>query len=289
MKQKIFKLLIQYKIIRNGYLNPLILWGFLALTPPLMYFTYHREVAAQDYMNDDELIAMIIKNYEEDNEDVFTPEENVKTEVKTSKISYAPEKKDIAQNLQKLLQKINTNKNDLSKWDHFRLKVYQCAIAVKQKYPSINGTPEQIYDWSMKTFWQESKYIANISNPHSSANGLFQAMATTRKELNMPLGLSLINQVPYYQKYVFNQIDNQRLDVSKIGSALDWYLIVFFPHLSDKTDATVFARCGGYEKKYCVKPKGWKHCNYHANCGYDLNKDGIIYKSEIGNHLLSHY
>lgn len=296
MKKRILKFLVRTRIIKNGYLNPLIMWGFLLLCPIVMYVAKHNEEEQKYYVGDQELISLILKEYENNMEnDLILNDEPVSNDARIGEIKLIKKESKIEKtdqntdNLFVLMTKAKRNKSLLSEWDHFRLKVYQTALNLKKRYPNIGGTPEQIYDWSMKTFYQESKYNKDAQNPHSSAYGLFQAMANTRKSLNMPKGLRLIEQVPYYEKYVCGQIDNQRLDVSKIGSPLDWYLIVFYPNLSDKNDSTVFAKCGGYEKKRCVKRGGWKRCNYHANVLYDLNKDGVIYKSEIGQHLLQKY
>lgn len=297
MKRKILKFLVNAKIIKGGYLNPLILWGFLIFCPIVMYVVYHKQEEEKIYIADQELISMILNEYENNIESdlVVIDEDNEKFSKKSSaslgvaKTQVVKSNFTSADNLFALMNKAKQNKKKLSEWDHFRLKVYETAINLKKRYPKMGGTPEQIYDWSMKTFYQESKYQKDAQNPHSSAYGLFQAMANTRKSLNMPKGLSLLQQVPYFEKYVIGQIDSQRLNVENINTALDWYLIVFYPNLSDKNDGVVFAKCGGYNKKYCTKKRGWKHCNYHANVLYDLNKDAIIYKSEIGQHLLGKY
>jgi hypothetical protein len=296
MKRKIFKLLITAKIIKNGYLNPLVLWGFLLLTPLAMYVVYHEKEEQKIYIADQELISMILNEYENNIEtDLVVSDDESGTSTKTvvalevGKPKVVKTKNSALDNLFLLMNKAKENRKSLTEWDHFRLKVYETSINLKKRYPEMGGSPEQIYDWSMKTFYQESKYKKDAQNPHSSAYGLFQAMANTRKNLNMPKGLSLLQQVPYYEKYIINQIDSQRLNVAQINTPLDWYLIVFYPNLSDKGDGVHFAKCGGYSKKYCTKKRGWKHCNYHANSGYDLNKDGIIYKTEIGQHLLQKY
>ncbi len=264
-----------------------------------MYILHRDKVAKESgYMTDDEILNLILKEY--DNSDLLVDNSTpIKQEELNKKINQSTKTAIIninatnisseKNNLSTLLIKARTKKNQLTNWDYFRLKVYQCANNIKKKYPDINATPEQIYDWSMKTFRQESSFKFDAQNPHSSANGLFQAMANTRKELNMPKNLPLIKQVPYYEQYVCRKIDGQRLNVTKIKSALDWYLIVFYPNLSDESDNTTFAKCGGYAKKFCTHRKGWKSCNYHANILYDLNKDGRIFKHEIGKHLFSKY
>ena len=256
MTNTIFKFLIKYKIVQNGYLNPLFLWGFLLLTPPTMYFVNKDDVAQKSgYMTDSEIIDLILTEYDGtdvliDNEPTAQRELN-KSVIKSVGYNIAP--KHNSNNLFDLLIRARTKKT-LTNWDHFRLKVYQSATNIKKRYPEINATPEQIYDWSMKTFRQESSFKHNAQNPHSSANGLFQAMASTRQQLKMPKNLPLIKQVTYYEQYVYKKIDGQKLDVRKIGSALDWYLIVFYPNLSDESDNTVFAKCGGYAKKHPTPP-----------------------------------
>lgn len=291
MKTRLFKFLIKYKIVQRGYLNPLFLWGFLLLTPSTMYLFNKDYVAEKSgYMSDTEIINLILKEYGEDNllmAETATVESKLNESQKLN-VSLKTKEKE-KNNLLQLLVRARTNKTSLTNWDYFRLKVYQCATNIKKKYPNINATPEQIYDWSMKTFRQESSFKFNAQNPHSSANGLFQAMADTRRDLNMPKNLPLIKQVDYYEQYIYRKINGQKLDVSKISTALDWYLIVFYPNLSDDSDNAVFAKCGGYARKYCIHRKGWKSCNYHANVLYDLNKDGKIFKHEIGKHLFSKY
>lgn len=313
MKTIILKFLIKKRIIKNGYINPIIIWLFLLLIPALMFSLNYNEEKQKKYSSDEELLGIVLKQYDEKN---FIDLENEKMKkekklLREKQIQIKKEKKLLKEkqsqikkendseiknkkekekdNLYLLIQKAKKNKKDLTEWDYFRLKVYQTSLNIKKKYPTIGGTPEQIYDWSMKTFYQESKYQENAKNPHSSAYGLFQAMAATRKNLNMPTGLSLIQQVPYYEKYIFWQIDSQKLNVSKINTSLDWYLIVFYPNLSDKNDKSIFAKCNHYNKKFCRKRGGWKKCNYHANIGYDLDKNAIIYKWEIGDHLMKKF
>lgn len=294
MKARLLNFLIQYKIVQNGYLNPLFLWGFLLLTPPTMYFFNKDYVAEKSgYMSDTEIISLILKEYSEDNlllAETVPVEKELNAGGQKLKVSVPLKTKEKEKNnLLQLLIRARTNKTSLTNWDYFRLKVYKTAVNIKNKYPDINATPEQIYDWSMKTFRQESSFKFNAQNPHSSANGLFQAMADTRRDLNMPKNLPLIKQVDYYEQYIYRKINGQKLNVSKISTALDWYLIVFYPNLADDSDNTIFAKCGGYAKKYCTHRKGWKSCNYHANVLYDLNKDGKIFKHEIGKHLFSKY
>lgn len=302
MKNLIRKHLIRWRIITEiGYINPLILIGFLICTPT--YFVIMGQVEKNEYYLTDEEIAALIMNEsgkEEIVSDTIYIEEAIKkiakedNEIKSKSITtssfisksdfFVEEKKS---NLILLLQKAKHSSQTLSKWDYFRLKVYQSARNLKHRYPNIDGTDEDIYNWSMKTFHQESRYKENAKNPHSSAKYIFQAMYSTRESLNMPhKNVPLLKQVEYYEKYICMMIDGQKLKTENLNTDLDWYLITFYPALSDDSDNVTFASCYGYKKNACRHKRGWKSCNYHANIGYDLNKDAKITKKEIGEHLL---
>ena len=193
-------------------------------------------------------------------------------------------------NLTELLLKFKQHKQKLTEWDLFRLKTYQIAKELKNEHPSIGGTSEQIYDWSMKTFRKESGFVCDVKCKVSSAKGLFQATNITRKELGMPdpKYLTAIEQLEWYKKYINMQIKNQHIKVEKITSVLDWYLIVFYPAISHADDDKVFAKCYKPLSK-CIDKNGNIHCNYHANRWYDIDGNKIIYKSEIGVSLLKKY
>lgn len=283
IKKALLVFLVKHKIIQGRFINPFLLWGFILLTP--IVGMIYGQVALYDeqvYGQDQEIIDNILKEYdsyaeiEEIEVAQIPPKKNAETSIK----------KYVAKddNLDALMIKVKKNPSSLTNWDRFRLATYKVAISLKNTYPNIDGTPKQIYSWSMKTFYQESKYDPHAKNPHSSARGLFQAMHDTRKALNMPVGLPLNKQVEKYEQYIKMQIEGQKINTSKLNSVGDWYLIVFYPTLADKPDNAVFSKCGGFEKKYCKK-RSWKKCNYHANPIYDLNKDGIIYKKEICNHI----
>lgn len=308
METKLLKdLLERFGIIKGGYLNPVVMGVSLLLFISIPFITkliYYDDVAAREYLKDEELVELILTEYsdlEESGEELVLVEEDKEEEriseaeipiVKKKRVDEDREvervvieqKKKSANNLTKLLQKAKRDKENLTKWDHFRLRVYKSALNLKNRYPEIDGTPEDIYLWSMKTFHQESRYNGKASNPHSSARGIFQAMASTRKALKMPNNLSEFEQVAFYEKYIIMQIEGQRLKAENLNSSLDWYMITFYPALSDKSDNATFAKCNSYSKWACRK--GWKHCNYHANQGYDLDKNCVITKGEIGNHLM---
>lgn len=286
IKQKLFRFLLKYKIIKKGHLNPIIIVAFIVLTP--LFFMVKAHLWPEKYydISDDEIATLLMEEYSSDTTwtgEKFSDEEDKKTEGNVVK-AYISESKTSENNLTSLLRKAKNDSKNLSHWDLFRLKVYQCAGNLKETYPNINATQKQLYDWSMKTFYQESKFKKDAANPHSSARGIFQAMANVRKQIKMPVGLPMIQQVDFYEKYIKLQIDSQRLKVENIGSSLDWYLIVFYPALADDSDSVVFAKCNKGKKHY-----RWKSCCYHANALYDLNNDGIIYKKEIGNHLMCKY
>lgn len=287
MKKKFLIFLTKHKIIKGKYLNPVLLWGFILLTP-VVGITYGKLFLYDEqlYGQDQEIIDNILREYE-----TYSDLEESESEIQEAKIPPQKQKRKVVafneqgDNLDMLMVKVKRSPKELTDWDRFRLAVYKTAISLKETYPNINGTPKQIYSWSMKTFYQESGYDPHAKNPHSSARGLFQAMAATRKALNMPVGLSLNEQVDYYQKYIKMQINSQKIKTDNLNSVGDWYLIVFYPALADKSDNTVFAKCAGFNAKYCNKKGGWKKCNYHANPIYDLNKDGVVYKKEICHHI----
>jgi hypothetical protein len=284
MKNKILSLLIKYKIIKNGYVNPTILFSFIILIPFVLLTIRRNEILEREAIETEECLSEILAHYESEYKEEFegiAPIEPVEASI------IPVGKKKQKNNLQLLLERVANGDKKLSKWDLFRLKVYQASCSIKEKYPEMGATPDQIYDWSMKTFYRESRYLADAKNPHSSAYGIFQAMSTTRKELNMPKNISAIQQVKYYEDYICKQINQQKLDVSNIRDAVDWYMITFYPALADKPDKKVFAKCVSTNKWICSKKGGWKRCNYHANQAYDVNKDCVIYKEEIGNHLLN--
>ena len=308
MKTKLFKdLLERFGIIKGGYLNPMVMGLFVLLFISIPFITkliYYDDIAEREYLKDEELVELILTEYSDlegsGEELVLVEEEKEEEKVKEAEVPIIrrqkidedrevekvviEQKKKSANNLTRLLQKAKRDKGNLTKWDHFRLRVYKTALNLKNRYPEIDGAPEDIYLWSMKTFHQESRYNGKASNPHSSARGIFQAMAATRKALKMPSNLSEFEQVAYYEKYIIMQIEGQRLKAENLNSALDWYMITFYPALSDKSDNATFAKCNSYSKWACRK--GWKHCNYHANQGYDLDKNCVITKGEIGNHLM---
>lgn len=303
MKNIIRNYLIKWKIITKfGYINPIILIGFLICTPA--YFVIIGQVKKDKYYLTDEEIAALIMNEggkEEIVSDTIYIEETIKKIVKEEEVEDKPKNvktssfisksdfllKEKKTNLTLLLQKAKHSSRTLSKWDMFRLKVYQSARNLKHRYPNIDGSDEDIYNWSMKTFHQESRYRENAKNPHSSAKYIFQAMYSTRESLGMPhKNVPLLKQVEYYEKYICMMIDGQRLKTENLNTALDWYLITFYPALSDDSDNVNFASCYGYNKSACRNKRGWKSCNYHANIGYDLNRDAKITKKEIGEHLL---
>lgn len=288
MRKKILLFLIKFKIIKDGYINPFILFSFIIFIPFIIFSINRNEVLQQEKIETEECVSEILSHYEAEYQEEFENgeiQENIEP-VQASIIPSLKKKTKNRNNLQILLERVKNGDRNFSKWDRFRLTVYQTCCNLKERYPNMGGTPEQLYDWSMKTFYRESKYLPDIKNPHSSAYGLFQAMDFTRKELNMPKNISAIQQVKYYELYVSKQIDQQKLNVANIQDAVDWYMITFYPALADKPDTKVFAKCASTKKWGCNKRGGWKRCNYHANQAYDVNGDCVISKKEIGSHLL---
>ena len=299
MKRKILDFLIKIKVLKGGYVNPVLILIVIGIVIPVtMKFAYHKEEAAKIYVSDEEIVDLILKTYIEEGQQELALMDSIEgNQINNANISPNLNEKNYAKNeiersssnLDKLLLKAKHDRNNLTRWDHFRLKVYQTALSIKRKYPNIGGEPENIYDWTMKTFYRESRYNHEAQNPHSSANGLFQAMASTRKTLGMTKNMSQFKQIEMFEQYITMQINSQKLRVENINSAIDWYMITFYPALSDDSNDTVFAKCDGNAKIRCKKWPSWNRCNYHANVAYDINKDGVIYKSEIGKHLLSDY
>lgn len=166
-------------------------------------------------------------------------------------------------------------------WNCFRFEAWEIALRTKERYPSIGLTELQIYDFMMKTFRLESGFLANAATKLGTAQGIFQCTASNRKRLGFPknwLKLSPIQQLPYYEKYLFASLDAIK-DHSKICDRGDFYMINFMPAYADAADTKVLARhCGGKCKAFGHS----KHfCAYHANKAFDLNKDGKITKGEV--------
>lgn len=185
------------------------------------------------------------------------------------------EEKKIRNNISDLLNRAK-RKEKLSEWDQFRLEVWKVAGEIKEEINLPNATQLQVYDWSMKLFWHESRFDPKAKNRDTNAKGMFQVMPFVAKEMKIPnlCNLSLNQQLPYYKKYIILWLKCQK-DTSKINSAGDWYMLGLYPAYAGYSDSYVFAR------------KGTK--KYKQNKGLDYNKDGIIYKGEIEQKLLSHF
>lgn len=300
MKTLILNRLIMWKILtKTGYLNPLLLITFIFFTPTY-FFTMAKIEHEKYYLNDEEIAALLMNDAHVANSDTIAVsnfEEKIAEEIQIGEKTISPKEYTSAtqivlptemvtkkpNNLKLLLSKAKSSPSKLTNWDMFRLKTLQMARNIKKKYPEINGSDEDIYNWSMKTFHLESGYDHKAVNKYTKAKGIFQAVPSTRRSMNIPHNLekySILKQVQYYELYISNCLSWRFIDKSKIDDACDWYFITFYPKYADTPDQTVVAHCNGYFSKKC--PRGsYGNCAYHGNKNYDFNKDGKITKHEI--------
>lgn len=164
-----------------------------------------------------------------------------------------------------------TPKTIKSEWDKFRYNVYQIAGDIKNEFPNIGASQIQIYDWSMKLMFHESRFDPNAHNS-IDAQGLFQAIPSTRKWLKCGTlkGRHWSYQLRAYREYVSKSLKS--LNVSQINDFGDWYYIGLYPAHADKPDWVVFGKRGAWNRL---------GSNYRCNKGLDANKDGIITKGEV--------
>ena len=127
-------------------------------------------------------------------------------------------------------------------------------------------------EWLMFVMWFESRLNSHVQNKTSGATGLIQFMPSTAHSLGTTTdalaAMTSIQQLDYVQKY-FTPYKG------KIKAFTDTYLVVFFPAAIGQPDS------------YVIETK-----NLHAsliakqNPIFDVNKDGIITKSEIKQRLI---
>ena len=166
----------------------------------------------------------------------------------------------------------------LGEWNTFRKRSYLLADSLinEFKLPISNIT---LYAFLMKTFYVESKYKAHAKNPHSSATGVIQWMSMHYKKYGFTreqfAKLSEVEQLPYVAKYFRKELSKikHKGDLNELRDWVDYYCLVYYPSIADKPDWVVMA-------KSCNRKCSPK-CAYHANSGYDYNKDGVIRKGEI--------
>lgn len=196
----------------------------------------------------------------------YVPEKG-KVQKKSSKILAKKEELTITKNGVEQL----TPKTIKTEWDKFRYNVYQIAGEIKKDHPNIGATHVQIYDWSMKLMFHESRFDPNAHNS-IDAQGLFQAIPSTRKWLKCGTlkGKHWSYQLKAYHEYVNKSL--QSLNVTQINDFGDWYYIGLYPAHADKPDNTVFGKKGSLSKL---------GANYRCNKGLDENKDGVITKLEV--------
>jgi hypothetical protein len=164
-----------------------------------------------------------------------------------------------------------TPKTIKTEWDKFRYTVYQIAGNIKQDFPDIAATHIQIYDWSMKLMFHESRFDPNAHNS-IDAQGLFQAIPSTRRWLKCGTlrGKHWSYQLQAYEEYVKKSLKS--LDVTQINDFGDWYYIGLYPAHADKPNWTIFGKKGAWNKL---------GANYRCNKGLDANRDGVITKGEV--------
>ena len=181
--------------------------------------------------------------------------------------------KDKKDNLYDLMIKVQ-KRSSLTNWEKFRYEVYQTSIRIKNMFPKLPMNHRTIYECSMKLMWHESGYDPNAKNSKGSAEGLFQAISSTKKTLGIKGDFTRMNefeQLKYYEKYIILHLRN--VDVTQIKDLTDWYYLGLYPAHADKPDWTLFAsKWGNKEMRQ----------NYRYNSGLDLNKDGKITKGEVG-------
>jgi hypothetical protein len=231
--------------------------GFIAKPNPNVIGTY--SLAAS--MANPEIEYTDYTDYSE-----YVPEKG-KVQKKSSKILSKKEELIITKNKVEQL----TPKTIKTEWDKFRYNVYLIAGKIKEEFPDIAATHIQIYDWSMKLMFHESRFDPNAHNS-IDAQGLFQAIPSTREWLKCGTlkGKPWSYQLKAYHEYVRKSLKS--LNVTQINDFGDWYYIGLYPAHADKPDNTVFGKKGALSRL---------GANYRCNKGLDANKDGIITKLEV--------
>ena len=197
-----------------------------------------------------------------------------------------------------------------SEWFKFKSAAYDTACSLNKDL-GFNMSNLQVYDGLMKVFFSESKFKGTAANPISSARGIIQFMRSTRNKLGIPHNiaeLSELEQLHYVSLYYRDRIKSHNIDCKKVDSFIDIYMVVFAPAYTTAPDWKCVYKSCEHGKKICpwyavclsmvkankesalVKGKDRRRCAYHANWGYDRNKDGKILKAEIRDYILKkHY
>lgn len=140
-----------------------------------------------------------------------------------------------------------------------------------EKVISISDELNISPNWLMIVINNESAgtFSPSIKNPTSTATGLIQFMEATAKSLGTSTSqlasMTNVQQLDYVKKYLSRY-------ASKIKSAADMYLAVFFPKALWQSDSYVFPQ-------WATK----------ANPIFDINKDKILTKAEFNQYVQKKY
>lgn len=173
-----------------------------------------------------------------------------------------------------------------SEWNKLRVMTWRLADSLIREYP-VPVSQEQLYDFFMKTYYVESKFDPEAKNKKSTATGLIQWMGDkygrygyTRSQFAR---LGVQGQMKYVGIYYRKMFDRVEDKLPLMDKWEDYYCLVFYPRAAPMPNNYVIAtsctkKAGG--SCYLKRKKG-RYCTYHANSGYDFDKDGKILKHEI--------
>lgn len=173
----------------------------------------------------------------------------------------------------------------VSEWNKLRVLTWRLSDSLVQEY-RLPIKQEELYDHMMKIYYVESKFDPKARNRKSSATGLIQWMGDkygrygySRKEF---ANLGVEGQMKYVGLYFRKMLDRHKDNLDQLDTWTDYYCLVFYPRAADKPDNYRIAKsCTGKPGNCYLKKKKGHYCTYHANSGYDFNKDGEIRKVEI--------
>jgi hypothetical protein len=154
---------------------------------------------------------------------------------------------------------IRLNRNNADYGPEFLAKVKEIAKRLNCDYRDLLGLMNS-----------ESGIRADIKNPNGSASGLIQFIESTAKSLGTTTAelraMKPIDQLDYVERYLTNAKRNA--GISGKLSAGDLYTLVFLP---------------GRINRNVVTSSGEDY--YAKNKGLDLNNDGQITKTELGQRI----
>lgn len=172
---------------------------------------------------------------------------------------------------------------NLTRWNRFRREMYLVADSlyiIHQDKMSDIVSPVLLYQWLMRTLHAESKYNPAAVNKKSDATGLIQLMPFHWNEYGFRSKKSIIktHELDQCWSIVFRWFDEEfkgryKKTLNQIDSFIDVYLVVFLPAFADDPDDKLL-----FSKK---SNPGW----YRQNSGYDVNKDGDVFKYEINSRI----